>query len=44
MNNALTVSRRGFGLGAAAFGLCAVSSLLRHLGVMTSETFGCHDF
>jgi len=25
-------------------GLCAVSSLLRHLGVMTSETFGCHDF
>jgi len=23
---------------------CAVSSLLRHLGVMTSETFGCHDF
>ena len=25
-------------------GHCAVSSLLRHLGVMTSETFGCHDF
>ena len=24
--------------------ICAVSSLLRHLGVMTSETFGCHDF
>ena len=23
---------------------CAVSSLLRHLGVMTSETFECHDF
>ena len=29
--------------GAPGF-VCAVSSLLRHLGVMTSETFGCHDF
>jgi len=23
---------------------CLVSSLLRHLSVMTSETFECHDF
>ena len=29
MNNALTVSRRGFGLGAAAFGLLLVSGCSR---------------
>ena len=27
MNHALTVSRRGFGLGAAAFGLLLVSGI-----------------
>ena len=29
MNNALTVSRRGFGLGTAAFGLLLVSGCSR---------------
>ena len=32
MNNALTVSRRGFGLGAAAFGLLLVSGCSRGSG------------
>ena len=41
------VGRRRVRTLCLAFGgsrYCAVSSLLRHLSVMTSETFECHDF